>query len=256
MPELAAYDSFTVDLAYQLEPHQTAGSLEEGFTLHYQPRTEDALLQRLSRGFYAGSDLQAYYDDEVARLRKAIAWEWGAYLGAWFPQDRLSVLGRHPEVGLRFGRWFERTFLRLAAEYRFLSSRSPYLVWYEDEPIVTEHYAALQVVLETGIALATIGRVGFEAQVAIGWEGIDYHAEIEDWLGSPVIGLGLGTDYLLDPVRGSRLFCDLRWEYTDFDTRGGTILEGHAWNLRVGYAQTIDLDSRARLADLQALRPR
>jgi hypothetical protein len=252
LPGLAAYDSFTTDLAYQLQPHQTPGSLEEGFTLFYQPSTQDELFLRLHEGGYAGSDLQAYYDAEVRRLRGSAAWEWSAYAGLWSPQRALSVLGRHPELGFRFGRWFGRGFIGVGGEFRFLDARSHYLVWSGDEAVITDSYTALQLALEGGWALASIGRATGVARAAIGWEGIRYDPEIPDWLDSPLIGLGLGLRWSLDERHGSRLFADLTWEWTDFSTGGGTDLDGGAWNLRVGFLQAIDVGSRERLARLQS----
>jgi hypothetical protein len=254
MPGRAEYDSFTADVAYQLLPHLEPGSLEEAFALHYMSGPDGAIFARLGEHRYPDTDLQAYYDAEVRRLRRSTAWNWGAHIGVWYPRNSLAVLGRHPQFGGFVGFRNQPAFFRLAAQFRFLNSRSNYLVWIDDEEaFVTDRYAALQVLCEVGLQVVRVDRLALDLLGGFGWEGIDYHPEREDLLGSPVVGGGLQLRFQVDRITGGELFCDLRFEKTNYDTSGGTDLGGHAWNLRIGFTQTLDVQGRERLELLRGL---
>ncbi|MFO7655267.1 MAG: hypothetical protein R6X25_15820 [Candidatus Krumholzibacteriia bacterium] len=251
---LAAYDSFTADVAYQLEPHLEHGSLEEAFALQYQTGNEDLLMRRLSAGFYADTWLQAYYDAEVRRLRTAAAWDWGVYVSYWDPGPGLRPLGAHGGLGARAGLHRDGVGLRLDLGLRLGPAGSRYRVNRGGALLDTDDYLALHVSLEPEIRLFRSGRAELGAFLRLGWEGFEYESQLEGaWLHSLRMEGGLGARVDLDRDHGSFLHADLGYAVYDFATGyGGTELQGHAWTLRVGFGTAIDATARRRLARLQA----
>jgi len=249
MPGIAGFDSFTSDLADQLLPHTGAGSLPELFCLHYAGR--GGLFERLRLGEYAGTDLQSYYDTEVASLRNWASVRWSAYLGYWIPHGGLSRLGNHPAVGASFG-WRRRPVLaRLVGEIRFLESRDVYWVDLGDEVVPTSDYASGYIGIELGLTPVTVGRFALDVFGGVGLEGIQYIADSDYWLNSLNLSAGMDGRIFLDDFYESFLTLDVRHEWTYFDAgERGSDLSGGAWNVRIGYGQVIDRKAARKLRAL------
>lgn len=231
-PARAAYDSFTVDLANQLLPHQPAGSLEEFFCLFYSGRTAEAWALA-DNGDLAGTDLVYYRDrrlillgDQPSRLRLAMS------VGNWYPVGDLEFVGPKPLLGLMASWWEELWFGRLVGEWRPGRTDVPYWTEHDGGVYLSDRWDALLLGGEAGRRLLGGDDWRLDVFAGVGVDMVKPLGGSKDVLAALHVSIGGGIRYDLGPERRWYLGCDLRSE-TVGDRNGDAVnLGGDAWSVR------------------------
>ncbi len=248
--EAAGFNSFTSDLADQLLPHVSPGTVELFFCLFYSGQQETAF-DLLQSHDLAGTDLRWYYQRELSYLRREEARTVVALTGGvWRPEGDLFRVGDHALVGLTLGRRKGRWLGRLAAEYRPGRSAYPYFVDQELATGWSDRFDGFYLGLEVGREIVNYGPHRIDLFLGLGYDGIKPFWEEDLILGTININAGFGYRVFVGSGSDWVLGADCRFEHLGVRNTGGTPLSGEATTLRFSLGYSLGSDNRKRLAKL------
>ncbi|MCP4571309.1 MAG: hypothetical protein GY838_03085 [bacterium] len=233
LPARAAYDSFTVDLADQLLPHQPPGTPEAFFCLFYAGRAGEAWAM-IESGELAYTDLAYYRGRRLSLLRITdTRLQVGVSIGSWYPSGDLDFVGDKPLVGVTVGWWEELWFGRLVGEWRPGRSDRPYWLVKDDSIFLSDRWDAALLGGEVGRRVYGAGPWRLDVFAGLGIDLIKPRGGSNDLLAALHGSLGAGVRFLPEE--------DSSW-FTGFDVRAETIgdrnaeavnLGGSAWSVRL-----------------------
>jgi hypothetical protein len=254
------YDAFTRDLARQLQPWVEEGGASDFFTRFYAGEHE-AAWSLLHRPSTEGTKLRSLYDAELRRLARRPHLAVGFGLEAWEPDGKLGRLGTHPGLALLADGRLHPWRLGLDVALRFLDTPRPYVVGAGPDATRTEHFQWAELMLVGGRRVFTAGAVAADLLAGGGWAELQYRPvpefagdpQDEAWIGSVTGMVGLE---LRRPLGGlGDLNLQIRRQWVDLDTDGGSVLRGGAWTLRLGWQHRLDGDADRRRRALGAPAP-
>ena len=170
------------------------------------------------------------------------------FAGYYSPRKSLAVLDPKATFGFGIGLEWERVILDLTMLFRFVNPAQPYRVEYMDEILETKDYFGLYLGIEPAFRLYDFGRlhinllsgVAVDIIEAIPEEKNPYEVESVDLL-SANFNLGLGGKFFIKQYSPFYIRCQVRYEFTDYNTNGGTDLsEGEALTIRLGVGWDTD----------------
>jgi hypothetical protein len=244
------FDSFTVDLADQLLPHQPKDSIEEFFCLFYSGREDEAWALLDSRPL-VDSWVRHYRDAETAHLLKKKAFSVLMLTGGgWFPSGNLEFAGNKPTAGLLFGQRGRDCLLRFALDVRIGRTDTPYFVVEEPSYGQTNRFEATYLGVELGRSHNVTDRQVVDLFLGLGVDFIvPFYDEDVSLVGSN-FNLGLGYRYFMGRYRDYVLGVDVRHEWLSERNAEPYSMKGQAWSIRVGFGVAFVKDRNRALEGL------
>lgn len=144
------FDSLTVNIATELKQKQDLNVLERFFVNFYSNNYENALAQLKTTPFDS-TKLQSIYFQHVNRYKGKPDYNAAFYLGGWFPQSHLSVLGIHPAFGFERGVRFKRFTVDGELNYKFLKTPQTYKVLQNDSVWESRAFNSVYMGIKTGL---------------------------------------------------------------------------------------------------------
>jgi len=231
-PARAAYDSFTVELADQLLPHQPPGSPEEFFCLFYSGRTDEAWAL-IEDGELAYSDLAYYRARRLVLLEETGSSLQVAFTaGSWYPVEDLNFVGEKPLLGLLVGWWEDLWFGRLVAEWRPGRTDQPYWTERDGKVYLSDRWDALLLGGEVGRRILGQDRWRLDVFAGVGVDMVKPLGGSRDLLAAVHVSIGSGLRYELDQDRHWYVGADLRSESISERNAEAVNLGGEAWSAR------------------------
>ena len=230
-PARARFDSFTVDLADQMLPHQDPDSLEEFFCLFYAGRTAEAWVV-LDRPDLAGTSLAFYRRLTMEQIRAQGHWTVALAAGTWNPDDDLSWVGSQPLLGINAGIRGSAWLARLVAEIRPGRTGTPYWVQQDGVDYLSDRWSTVLLGGEVGRHFALAQGWDFQVFGGIGSDLIRPFVSDDLVLGSLHTSLGIGMRSHLMMDEGWVWGMDLRREWIADRNEDSVNLGGTAWSLR------------------------
>jgi hypothetical protein len=244
------FDTFTENLANQLLPHMSPGSVESFFCLFYSGQT-DAAYEMLHGKDLTGTDLRWYYQREMSLLREDVARTIFALTsGVWRPEGDLLRVGDHAMVGVTVGRRKGRWLGRLVGEFRPGRSAHPYYVEQGDISGWSDRFDGLYFGLEVGRELGNFGPHRIDLFLGLGYDGIKPFLKEDLFLGTVNANLGFGYRLFLGSRKNWVAGFDSRFEYIGMRNAGGTSLSGEAVTLRFSLGYSPGSGKNRRLSGL------
>lgn len=244
------FDTFTVDFADQLLPHQVRGSVEEFFCLFYSGREDEAWALLDTRPL-ADSWVRHYRDAERARAQKKKSFTMMMLTGGgWFPTGNLDFVGSKPTGGFLFGMRGRDWLLRLAVDIRFGRTDSPYLVVEEPTYGRTNRFDATYIGGEAGRCLQLSERQVLDLFLGLGIDLIVPFYDEDVSLVGGNFNLGVGYRYFMGQYRDYVLGVDVRHEWLSERNAEPYSMQGGAWSFRVGFGIAFVKDRNRTLEGL------
>jgi len=244
------FDTFTIDFADQLLPHQPRGSVEEFFCLFYSGRADEAWVQ-LDDQPLEDSWVRHYRDEDVARLQKIkkvpLLMVTG---GGWFPSGNLEFVGDKPTVGLLLGLRGRDWLVRLALDVRIGRTNSPYVVTDEEHFGRSNRFDATYLGGELGRSHHLTDRQTADLFLGIGIDVVAPFFEEDVILVGGNFNMGVGYRYFLGRYRDFVLGVDVRHEWLGERNPGPYSMTGRAWSIRLGFGMSFVKDRNRALEGL------
>ncbi len=236
LESLVDFDEFMADVADQLFPFTSPGTLERLYCHFYRGET-DTLFTELKTDRYAGTELRQAYDADVAHLRRITDLDIAGYAGYWQPQGGLGRLGAHPTLGGLIGLSGYWWVTRLAGEMRLGNAAEHYTVYFEDDQRWTDHYFGVYFGFEGGLRLLRSRHHVFDLLGGVGYDGFEAISTTDEsggkWLSSVNLNATAALRFYFGRQSRNQIALEARLEDTYYDNEGGSDLAGHAWSLRL-----------------------
>ncbi len=244
----ATFNRFTKNLAMDLLQYDDLSDDEWLVSLFYSNNFKE-----FWKTFESGEASQSvlyrrFYRQYKEMTRMAIHYDF--FAGYYSPRKSLTVLDPKATVGFDVGLDWDRVLLDFTLLFRFVNPQQPYSVKYMDEIFETQDYFGLYLGVEPAFRLYDFGRchinllsgVALDIIEAIPAEKNPYEEESVD-LAAANLNLGVGCKFFIKQYSPYYIRCQVRYEYTGYDTDGGTDLsEGEALTFRLGFG--LDPDER------------
>jgi len=238
-PEYNEYDFFVTSLAQSLLIRQRYKNELERLFCEFYSGEVDSMFIKLPSRHYHGTRLQTYFLQYANVLLSEFNSHLAFFGAAWMPQGKNKVLGNHPVVGGLLGGKKNKFLFGLAFELRFLKTSEPYAVRQADRLVYTRHYLGTYLGIEGGRELARTNRHEIDLISGVGWDWFAARAGENRQDGKSInslnLNLGLGYRYYLKKYGLKYIGFELRHNWLNYATGGGTDLSGNALTLRVIY---------------------
>jgi len=247
---IASFDTFTTDLADQLLPHVSPGTVQEFFCLFYSGKV-DLAFELLHSEDLAGSDLRWYYQREMSYLKQEQARPVFALTGGyWRPSGELARVGNHTQWGVTVGVRQDRWIGRLVLEVRPGRTDYPYYVNSEGYEGLSDRFDNVYLGLEVGRELVSYGPHRVDVFAGLGFDGIKPFWEEDLVLGTVNANMGFGYRVFLGKSRNWIAGVDYRFEAIGTRNNAGTDLSGEARCLRFSFGYSYDSGKGRRLSGI------
>lgn len=235
-----AFNKLTMNMAIQQKERFQKGNPEHILSLFYNNEFDRAL-EELQDPVYKGTALQRYSEDYLEKALHRVEEHYALYSGIWNPAGALNVLGNHPLIGISLGLKKNRWMMDIVGELRFAKAQNPYFVNTTNGLEVTDKFNGGYMGLEFGRELYQGKRQEFDLLTGIGYEGFDAitgrSADDNVALASKNINLGLGYRFYLHPYSTTYVGLQIRYALIDYDSNGGSDLNGNALMLRLTFGK-------------------
>ncbi len=246
----ADFDSFTTDLADQILPHTTTGSIEQFYCLFYSGKVDQAY-ELLHGDQLKGTDLRWYYSREMSSLNKKRARPVFALTGGtWKPGGDLQFVGDRPQYGCTIGMRQDRWIGRLVFDMRPGRSDRPYYVNEDGVSGRSNRWDNVYLGLEVGREIITYKQHRMDAFVGLGFDGLKPFWEEKLILGTVNANAGVGYRMYLGTAERWVVGVDYRVESIGVRNSGGTSLSGYADTVRFSLGFSPDFGKGRRLSGL------
>lgn len=181
--------------------------------------------------------------------------KWGIFGGAWMPQDNLSQLGTHPEIGLTAGGYTNRMHYDFSVGFRFVDAPNDYRVRDDDSIFVSDHFTSLYVGFEPSYSLFRNLKHELDLGGGIAYDGINFvpQRDLDEnetrTLGSLNLSVALGYSFF---IKASYLRLEGRYHFLNYSNRINQDFHGDAVSLRLTWGGTSNY-RRERFAE--AMKP-
>jgi len=233
------FDLFTVSLAQSLLIQKKYKTDLERLFCEFYGGAVDALFLELSSAQYDDTQLKAYYLRYLGATLSLSDVHFGLSAGYWMPSGSNDVLGNHPAIGALLGGKFNKLLLALAIELRFLKAKETYTIRHDGRLIESRHFLGGFLGVEGGRELLRTNRHEIDLIGGMGLDGFDALSTDNDRDGKSVfslnLNLGLGYRHFLKAHGINYIGVEIRHNWLNYATGGGTDLSGNAISLRLIY---------------------
>ncbi|MCF8233779.1 MAG: hypothetical protein K9G67_03100 [Bacteroidales bacterium] len=236
------FDKFTQDLAYRLSEQNDLGPLEKFFADFYSNHYMNEF-KRLYGPEFNGTNLQAYYFEDIRKNKTFGALGYYFAAGMWAPTSSLNTLGIHPRTSFGMGYYSPNTTVMLDFGVAFLNSANYYNVMYKDSLYRTKRFSGLYLGITAEQKIIGSSRSKLNLLGGFGYEGIgtikiyDEQCDCDGlddihYLNTINLNLGVGAQiYLSDYMN---LFLRSKYNFLFFNNEGGTDLSGNTITVSIG----------------------
>lgn len=237
-----AFNQFTTSLANDLLGYTDLSDDEYLICLFYAHRF-DTFFSLIQSGEARYTSLYRRIQNYKKELTKTDA-HYGLFVGYWSPRKSFQVFGEKAHLGGTIGLNVDRAIFDFTFLLQFPESRHLYTVKYNDELFETKHYVKIYFGIEPGYKLYDWGHTHVNLFAGAGIDILEAVPESENpyeeapiSFVAPNLSLGIGLQHYLKKGEPYYLYYQLRYEYSGYDTDGGTDLsDGEAVSIRLGFA--------------------
>ncbi len=176
----SGYKSFIINLANDARTSRNVLKQQEDDILKYYSGDETSLFKNLRKKEYAGTYLQAEYDEIVDDYRYNSGAVFAVYAGSWIPTNNLSRLGTHPDLGLKLGYYENRFNVDLHLGIRFVDAPSEYRVRKDDSTYQSDQFSSFYAGVDMGYAIYRGVRHQFDVTAGLGYDQITMFSSDEE----------------------------------------------------------------------------
>lgn len=167
----------------------------------------------------------------------------GFFTGYYSPRKAFTRFGERAQVGGLAGIEWQRLIFDCSLLFQFPNSHNTYGVYYEKELYETKHYFRFLIAIEPAFKLYDWGHTQISLLSGIGADIVEVVPEAENPVyEEPIsmaglnLSLGLGIQHFLKKGSPYAVHYQLRYEFSGYDTHGGTDLSnGEAVTFRLGF---------------------
>ncbi|MFZ1684583.1 MAG: hypothetical protein WAU88_10695 [Candidatus Zixiibacteriota bacterium] len=200
----------------------------------------DSALIRLQSEELRGTAMQRAYSNFVGDVKESFPTRanMAIMVGSWRPNDRLSLVGNHPELGFEFGAEGRRWRVDGLISYRFMSSKNRFTVDSLGHQIETDKFNDWYLGGEFGLKIFENSTLSTDVFGSLGYDGIATVAKAGD-KGERVVadalsfGIGVRQRIFLSREAGWYIGGSARYNVLNYSNRGGTDLSGQAVTISV-----------------------
>lgn len=227
-----AYTQFTQNLALHLQRYADMRPIEL-FFLDFYSHNFDGAMERLKSGELAGTRLDSLYNAKIEIAKKAKRTFLNLYGGLWKPTGDLALLGNHPEIGFGGGYIQQGFLVEIFFKIGFGPSTNYYEVAVNNLGYQTRSFTNLHFSGRIGLVPIDINRHQLLLSVGLGYEGIQAFSttqQEEEGLSRMIssVSFSPGIEFRFPLSESSYLGLNLRYNWLNFQNKGGTPLPGNA----------------------------
>lgn len=233
-------DQFTVQWAIKLLQRKSVPPLEM-FFLRIYSNNFDSAFEMLQSPSFNGTKLQQYYALQKKRQRMSYSFISELLAGAWIPQENLTLVGVHPQIGYRLGLEVNRFDAGLILGLKFLNSPNEFQVLKNDSVWNTRHFFGGVLGLDMGYDLIRFGKNHLKVLGGMAYDGFDVLSEnssnsdtkITKTLNSLNVNVGLGYAWQFNQANCVGIEC--KYNLVHYKNTGATDLSGNVWTVNLVY---------------------
>ena len=224
------FDDLTVVWANSLLDKADLLPVERAFCLLYSNQA-DAFWQMLKDQKVSGAKLQEVYNEQIRKTSKMAEANFGLMTGIILPFGNLSdIVGIKPEFGIQFGVKSNKLQYDLSIILRTGNTKKEYMVIYQDQPKVTNHYLGGYLGLDMAYELWKEHRREFDLLAGIAYDGFDaVESDLEnDVKGKSInsINLNFGLGYRFYGRGLNYWGIQAKYNFVNYNNKGGTDISG------------------------------
>ena len=159
------------------------------------------------------------------------------YVANWVPVGKNKVLGNHPEIGIGIGIDKNHFAASLLIGIKFLSSKNYYYVYHEEQLLKTNHFFGGFIGGDFKYKLYRGTTYSFNLLGGLGFDGFDAITKTKEHNAKSInsfnLNTGLSVSYVFKKLYSPYLDFQVRYNFVDYDTNGGTDLSGNILLIRL-----------------------
>ena len=235
------YQTFTDSIALRALSY-TDLSAEEVFFAKYYLHPNDSLFLLLTGKEYEGTKLRKIFNTPVLGEEPEWAETYTMGAGLWVPNDKLSLVGKHPLVSASLGLIRKRTTVSIGADLAMGYSKNKFDVLYQDLIYHQDNFMELGLHLDISRQILQYKRQQLYLSGGGGVEILNVLTVSSDnsssgndskALSSP--GLNFGATYICYLNARNYIGIKARYNFENFNNSGGTNLRGNSYTLTLEY---------------------
>jgi hypothetical protein len=231
MPLNSPFDDLTVIWANSMLETSTLRPIEKAFCLLYSNQTE-AFWKLMKSQEIAGTKLKTLYEEQTSKANKLGEVNMGFMNGVMIPSGNLlEYIGIKPQFGFQFGYKVKKIQYDLSVLLRSGSARKEYMVIYQGEPKITDHYLGGYAGLDLAYELRKRKRNEVDILAGIAYDGFDV---VEGDTDNDIKGkslnslnLNFGLGYRFCGKKFNYLGLQAKYNVVNYRNKGGTDFNGN-----------------------------
>ena len=248
------YIQFTINwsaiLLQQVEPN----SMESLFCEFYNNQF-GSTFSKIKTSSVDNTFIRYLYDQELRETLHLADTGFSLISGFWMPRGRNEILGNHPVAGISGGikknEWIgDITFI-----FRFLEAKNSFSIIDNGTLRNTKDFFGIYLGIDGGYELFRNMKHEFDVLVGLGYDGIESAKSLDDdepiYINSFNYNVGVGYKFYVKKYNINHLGVQLKYNFINYDTKGGSKLSGNSISLRILYR--IDYDNNAKGKKLKTL---